>query len=72
MLALLSDHREKPSMMRFGYFTSVVLGVVLTLAGIVAAFMKLPDAAIMVTTGPGMITGSAFAKAVQAKWEQGK
>jgi hypothetical protein len=56
-------------MMRVGFAVSLVLGTAVTLAGTVAMFMKLPDAAIALTLGTGLIGSSAFAKAIQTKWE---
>lgn len=68
-MSCLKDHKDKYSMMRVGFAVSLVLGTAVTLAGTVAMFMKLPDAAIALTLGTGLIGSSAFAKAIQTKWE---
>jgi len=68
-MSCLNDHNNKPSMMRIGFMVSLVLGSVVTLAGTVAMFMTLPDAAMALTLGTGLIGSSAFAKAIQTKWE---
>lgn len=68
-MSYLKDHKDKYSMMRVGFAVSLVLGTIVTLTGTVAMFMELPDAAMALTLGTGLIGSSAFAKAIQAKWE---
>lgn len=68
-MSCLNDHNNKPSMMRIGFMVSLVLGSVVTLAGTVAMFLQLADAAMAMTLGTGLIGSSSFAKAIQSKWE---
>jgi hypothetical protein len=62
----------KTSMMRLGFFVSLVVGSIMAIGGVVAMFMSVPDAAVAMMTGTATMAGGGFAKAVQAKWEQGK
>jgi hypothetical protein len=48
---------------------SMLIGTVVSLAGCIAMFMSLPDAGMAITIGTGLIGSSAFAKAVQSKYE---
>lgn len=68
-MSCLNNHNGKTSMMRVGFMVSLILGVIVTLAGTAAMFMKLPDAAMAMTLGTGLIGSSAFAKAIQTRWE---
>lgn len=68
-MSCLNDHNNKPSMMRIGFMVSLILGSVVTLAGTVAMFLQLADAAMAMTLGAGLISSSSFAKAIQSKWE---
>lgn len=56
-------------MMRLGFSVSLVIGSIVSIAGTVAMFMTLPDAGMAITIGTGLIGSSAFAKAVQSKYE---
>ena len=47
----------------------MMVGAIVALAGCVAMFMSLPDAGMAITIGTGLIGSSAFAKAVQSKYE---
>jgi hypothetical protein len=68
-MSFLKDCNGKLSMMRLGFMVSMIIGTVVALAGVVAMFMTLPDAGIAITIGTGLIGSSAFAKAVQSKYE---
>lgn len=68
-MSCFKDHKNKLSMMRIGFMVSLVLGTILTLAGTVAMFMKLPDTSVALTLGTGLIGSSAFAKALQSRYE---
>jgi hypothetical protein len=69
---MFKDSTNKISMMRIGFFTCLVIGSILALAGTVGAFFKLDDASTLLTTGTALMGTSGFAKAIQAKWEQPK
>lgn len=56
-------------MMRLGFAISMAVGSIVSLAGCIAMFMSLPDAGMAITIGTGLIGSSAFAKAVQSKYE---
>ena len=56
-------------MMRLGFMVSIIIGSIVSLAGCIAMFMSLPDAGMAITIGTGLIGSSAFAKAVQSKYE---
>lgn len=50
-------------MTRMLSFIAVITGVATTAAGIVAVFLKLPDAGILVTMGTGiLVSGEALKK----------
>jgi len=55
--------------MRLGFMVSIVIGSLVAIAGTIAMFMSLPDAGMAITIGTGLIGSSAFAKAVQSKYE---
>lgn len=63
------DHSGKWSMMRIGFFVTLITGVAMCLCAIPAVFMSLPDANALILGGSGMISATGFAKAVQTKWE---
>lgn len=69
-MTFCKDHRQKWSMMRIGFFVTLITGVVMCLCAIPAVFMSLPDANALILGGSGMISATGFAKAVQTKWEQ--
>jgi len=68
-MIMLTDSTGKTSMMRVGFMTCLVIGSILALAGIVSAFMTLPDTSTMIVSGTGLMGSSGFAKAIQSKWE---
>ena len=68
-MSFLKGNNGKYSMMRLGFLVSMVVGSMVSLAGCVAMFMSLADAGMAITIGTGLIGSSAFAKAVQAKYE---
>ncbi len=66
----LQDGRGDWSMMRFGVLMVVVVGAIVSLAGVVAMFYNLDHAGTAITTGMGALVGGPIAKAWQAKYEQ--
>lgn len=66
---MFKDHSKKLSMMRVGFFVTLVVGSIVSLSGAVAMFMSLDAAGTAMTTGLAVMGSSGFAKAVQAKWE---
>jgi len=68
-MSFLNNCNGKRSMMRLGFMVSIIVGSVVSLAGCIAMFMSLPDAGMAITIGTGLIGSSAFAKAVQSKYE---
>lgn len=66
---MFKDHNNKLSMMRVGFFVTLVIGSIVSLSGAVAMFMGLSAAGTAMTTGLAVMGSSGFAKAVQAKWE---
>lgn len=68
-MSFFKDCKGKLSMMRLGFMSSIVIGSIVALAGCIAMLMKLPDAGMAITIGTGLIGSSAFAKAVQSKYE---
>ena len=71
-MSFLRGNNGKHSMMRLGFLVSMVVGSLVSLAGCMAMFMSLPDAGMAITIGTGLIGSSAFAKAVQSKYEGAK
>jgi len=67
---MLNDQNKKTSMMRVGFLVSLVIGSIVTLAGVGGMFLSLDDAAVALTTGPTLMGASGFAKAIQSKWEK--
>ena len=68
-MSFLKGNNGKHSMMRLGFLVSMLVGAIVALAVCVAMFMSLPDAGMAITIGTGLIGSSAFAKAVQSKYE---
>jgi len=66
---MFCDHKKKVSMMRVGFFVTLVVGSVVSLSGAVAMFLSLDAAGTAMTTGLAVMGSSGFAKAVQSKWE---
>lgn len=66
---MFCDHNKKLSMMRVGFFVTLVVGSIVSLSGAVAMFMSLDAAGTAMTTGLAVMGSSGFAKAVQSKWE---
>lgn len=71
-MSFFDNCNGKRSMMRLGFMISMVVGSVVSLTGCIAMFMSLPDAGMAITIGTGLIGSSAFAKAVQSKYESSK
>jgi hypothetical protein len=67
---MFTDNQNKLSMMRVGFFVCLIIGSLLSLGGMIAVFMKLADASVLVMSGTGLMGTSSFAKAVQSKWEK--
>lgn len=68
-MSCLHGNNGKTSMMRVGFAVSLVVGSALAMAGCAGMFMSVSDAGTAMTLGAGLIGSSAFAKAVQAKYE---
>ena len=68
-MTIFKDCKNKPSMMRAGFFVVLVIGSIVSLSGVAAMFMGLPDAGTAITTGLAVIGTNSFAKAVQSKYE---
>lgn len=68
-MSCLHDHGGKVSMMRVGFFVTLVTGCMMCLSGIVAVFIGKAGFDVMITAGVGLMTSSGWAKAVQTKWE---
>ena len=70
MNGFFQDDKGNKSMMRLITFMAAVLGGVGFLAGIVAYFVKIPEALMMVTAGGGMLTLGEGAKLLQKMQEK--
>lgn len=66
---MFKDHNNKLSMMRIGFFVTLIIGSIVSLSGAVAMFMGLSAAGTAMTTGLAVMGSGSFAKAVQSKWE---
>lgn len=67
---MFRGRNNKVSMMRVGFFLSIIVGSIVSLAGTIAMFYDLTHAGTAITTGLGLVGSGGWAKAVQAKWEQ--
>lgn len=65
--ALLKDRMGKRSLIRFALLIAIILGSVLITVAIVALFQNNPQATAFATTGAGLITFTAGAKAYQGR-----
>lgn len=68
-MELFKDPVGKVSMMRVGFFVTLIIGSILCLGGLIGIFYALSEAGTAMACGSAMITGSGFAKSVQSKWE---
>lgn len=66
---IFQDKTGKLSMMRVGFFVTLIVGSIVALSGAVAMFLGLDAAGTAMTTGLAVMGTSGFAKAVQSKWE---
>jgi hypothetical protein len=69
MLSAIRDPKGKVSAMRLGFFACLGAGAVLVGAGVIGLFLGLEGTETAMATGAGMMTGSGFAKALQAAQE---
>lgn len=68
---MMACHEGKTSAMRVGLITCLTVGAIVALAGVVAMFYKLPDAATAITTGTALMGAGGFSKAIQSRYENG-
>lgn len=66
---IFKDKYGKYSMMRVGFFSCLVIGSILSIGGLIAAFKSLSDATTLINAGTLLMGSSGFAKAIQTKWE---
>ena len=64
-----TDHKGKPSTMRLIAMMSSAVGCAAVVAGIVALFLRIPDAVSISAIGAGMTGLGEISKAWQAKGE---
>lgn len=69
-MSALQNHHGKTSMMRMSLAISLGTGVVLSLSGAAAIFLKIPDASVLVNAGVGLMSIGSIAKAAQSNWER--
>lgn len=66
---MFRGNNGKMSMMRVGFFGSMVVGSIVSLAGTVAMFYDMQHAGTAITTGLALLGSGGWAKAVQARYE---
>lgn len=71
-MGLTKDCNGKPSAMRVGFIVSLLVGSFMVIGGVIGMFLNLSDASIAMTSGTALISTGGFAKAIQARFEQGK
>lgn len=71
-MTMFRDSNNKISMMRVGFFSSIVIGAITVLSGIIMSFYNIGDGSALVNSGTLLMTGSGFSKAVQSGWGENK
>lgn len=69
-MCVFKDHTGKISMMRVGFFVTLIVGSILCVGGLAAIYYGLAEAGTAIASGSAMMTGSGFAKSIQSKWEK--